>query len=144
MCLMESCFPDFWKVSLLVPVFKNVGERSTATKYCPISLLPVVGKVCEKLVNNKLVDNLEKCGLFSDYQYSVMSSQSTADLVAAVSDRIARASNSSAATLAVALDIFKSFDRVWHACPFHKLSLMEFQVRYLVLFPLFSVIGGCG
>ena len=29
-CLKESCLPDFWKVSLVVPVFKNVGERSTA------------------------------------------------------------------------------------------------------------------
>ena len=29
-CLKESCFPDFWKVSSVVPVFKNVGEMSTA------------------------------------------------------------------------------------------------------------------
>ena len=29
-CLKESCFPDYWKVSSVVPVFKNVGERSTA------------------------------------------------------------------------------------------------------------------
>ena len=29
-CLKESCFPDCWKVSSVVPVFKNVGERSTA------------------------------------------------------------------------------------------------------------------
>ena len=33
MCLKESCFPDFWSVSLVVPVFKNVGETST-TKNC--------------------------------------------------------------------------------------------------------------
>ena len=32
MCLKESCFPDFWKVSSVVPVFKNAGERSTAKK----------------------------------------------------------------------------------------------------------------
>ena len=29
-CLKESCFPDIWEVSMLVPLFKNVGERSTA------------------------------------------------------------------------------------------------------------------
>ena len=29
-CLKESCFPDCWKVSSVVPVFKNVGERATA------------------------------------------------------------------------------------------------------------------
>ena len=41
-CLNESCFPDCWKVSSVVPVFKNVGERSTAKNYRPVSLLSVV------------------------------------------------------------------------------------------------------
>ena len=63
-CLKESCFPDCWKVSWVVPVFTNVGERSTAKNYGPVSLLSVVSKVFEKLVNNRIVDHLEKCGLF--------------------------------------------------------------------------------
>ena len=91
MCLKESCFPDCWKVSLVVPVFKNVGERSTAKNFCPISLLYVVSKAFEKLVNNKIVDNLEKSGLFPDFQYGFQSFQSTADLLTVVSDRTARA-----------------------------------------------------
>ena len=50
------------------PVFKNVGERSTAKSYCLVSLLSVVSsKVFEKFVNKKVVDQLEKCGLFSDF-----------------------------------------------------------------------------
>ena len=61
LCLKESCFPDCWKVSSVVPVFKNVGERSIAKNYCPVSLLSVVSKVFEKLVNNGLIDHLEKC-----------------------------------------------------------------------------------
>ena len=44
-CLKESCFPDCWKVSSVVPVFKNVRERSTAKNYCPVSLLSLVSKV---------------------------------------------------------------------------------------------------
>ena len=63
-CLKDSCFPDFWKVSSVVPVFKNVGERFTAKNYLSVSLLSVVSKVFEKLVNNRIVDHLEKCGLF--------------------------------------------------------------------------------
>ena len=62
-CLKESCFPDCWKVSV-VYVFKNGGERSTAKNYCPVSLLFVVSKVFEKLVNSRILDQLEKCGLF--------------------------------------------------------------------------------
>ena len=66
-CLKKSCFPDFWKVSLVVPVFKNVGERFTTKNYRLVSLLSVVSKFFEKLVNNRIVDNLEKFGLFSDF-----------------------------------------------------------------------------
>ena len=72
--LKEFCFPDCWKVSSVVPVFKNVGERSTAKNYRPVSLLSVVSKVFEKLVNNRIVDHLEKCDLFSDFQYGFRSS----------------------------------------------------------------------
>ena len=57
-CLKESCFPDCWKISSVVPVFKNVGERSTVKNYHPVSLLSVVSKVFEKLVNNRTVDHL--------------------------------------------------------------------------------------
>ena len=104
----------------MVPVFKNVGKRSTAKNYRPVSLLSVVSKVFEKLVNNRIVDHLEKCGLFPDFQYGFRSSRSTADLLTIVPDRIARAFNRSGATRAVALDIFKAFDRVWHAGLLHK------------------------
>ena len=76
-CLKESCFPDFWKVSSMVPVFKNVGETSTAKNYRPVSLLSVVGKVFKKLVNNRIVDHLEKCSLFSDFQYGFQSFSGT-------------------------------------------------------------------
>ena len=66
-CLKESCFPDCWKVSSVVPVFKNVGERSTAKNYHPVNLLSVVSKVFEKLVNKRIAGHLEKHGLFSDF-----------------------------------------------------------------------------
>ena len=72
---------------MVVLVFKNVVERSTAKNYHPFSLLSVVSKVFEKLVNNRIVDHLEKCGLFPDFQYGFRSSRSTADLLTIISDR---------------------------------------------------------
>ena len=51
----------------------------------------------------------------ADFQSSFRSSQSTADLLAVVYDRIARAFGRIEAIRAVALDISKAFDRVWHA-----------------------------
>ena len=93
-CLKKSCFPGCWKVSSIVPVFKNVGERSTAKNYRPVSLLSVVIKVFEKPVN----------------------------LLTVVSNRIDRAFNRSAATQAVALDICKALDGVWYAGLLHELK----------------------
>ena len=55
MCLKESFFPYFWKVSSMVPVFKNVGEKCAAKNYRPVSLISMVRKVFEKLVNDSLL-----------------------------------------------------------------------------------------
>ena len=57
---MESCFPGWWKVSLVVPVFENVGGWCTAENYHPVNLFSVVSKVFEKLLSNRLL----KYGLF--------------------------------------------------------------------------------
>ena len=116
--LKESCFPDCQKVSLVVLVFKNNGERSTAKNYCPASLFSVVSKVFEKLVNNRIVDHLEKCDLFSDFRYGFRSSQSITYLLTVASDRIARAFNRSGITRSVVLDISK----VWQGLAYWSSS----------------------
>ena len=89
---MESCFPDCWKILSVVPVFKNVGERSTVKNYRLVSFLSVVSKAFEKLLNNRIVDHLEKLGLFSNFQNGFRSSRSTVVLLTVVSDRIANRS----------------------------------------------------
>ena len=133
MCFKEFCFPDCWKISSMVPVFKNVGERFVAKNYCLVSLFSVVSKVFEK--HKKLLDYLEKCNLFSDFQCGFRPSWSPADVLTVVSDRVDRAFNRFGTTWAVALDISKAFDRVWHAGLLHK-------HKSLVLFCLFSIIDG--
>ena len=60
--------------------------------------------------------------LFFYFQYGFRSSRPTADLLTVVFDRIARAFNWSGATRTVALDISKTFDKVWHAGLLHKLN----------------------
>ena len=70
----------------------------------------MVNKVFEKLVNNEIVDHLEKYGLFSYFQYGFRSSRLTADLLMVVSERTAKTFNRSRTTRTVALDISKAFD----------------------------------
>ena len=57
----------------------------------------MVTKVFEKLVNNRAVDQLKKCGLFSDFQYGFRSCRSTADFLTVVSNRMTRVFNRSGA-----------------------------------------------
>ena len=81
-------------------------------------------KVCKKFVNNWLADHLEKCGLFSNFQYGFRSSLSTTDQTD-TSDRITSALNQSGTTQTVAHDISKAFNRVWHVGLLHKLKSYE-------------------
>ena len=116
-------FPDSWKVSSVVPAFKNAGERSKTKNYSAVSLLSMVSNV--KLVNNRIVDHLKKCGLFSDFQYGIGSSKSTTDLLTVLTvvfDRIVGAFNRSGATWAPPFDISKASDRVCLAGLLHKLK----------------------
>ena len=127
----------------MVPVFKNVEERSTGKNYCAVSLLFVISKVFGKLVINRIAEHLEKCDLFSDFQYGFRSSQSTTDLLIVVPDRIAKTFNRSGPTRAEALDISKAFDRVHHASLLHRLGSygISGQIFGLIFF-FFSVIDG--
>ena len=79
----------------------------------------MVSKVFEKLVNNRVVDHLEKNGFFL-ISSMVLGLLDQLHIFPVVSDRIAWAFNRSGATRAVALDISKAFDKVWHAGLLHK------------------------
>ena len=82
------------------------------------------------LLLKKCLKNLWILGLMitegnhSEFQRGFRSSWSTADLLLAAPDRIARAFNKSEATPAVALDISKAFKRVWHANLSYKLKFL--------------------
>lgn len=121
-CLSEACFPSSWKFASVIPVFKNTGDQSNPRNYRPISLLPVISKIFEAVLNDALVHHMESNNLFSDSQYGFRSNRSTADLLTVITDRIYTALNKSGEARAVALDISKAFDKVWHAGLLKKLA----------------------
>ena len=107
----------------MVPVFKNVGERSTAKNYRPVILLSVVSKVLEKL-NEKIIGLLITWRNVAFFLISsmVLGLLNQLQIFSVISDRTARVFNRFGATQAVALDISKAFDRVWNAGLLHKLK----------------------
>ena len=78
---------------------------------------------------------------FSYFQYSFRCSRSTADLLAVVSDRFGRAFNRPGTTRAVALDISKAFDRVWHAGLLHKFLHKSYGISGQVFGPISSFLS---
>ena len=121
-CLAKSCFPSCWKSSPVVPVFKNDGERSAPGEYHPVSLLPIISKIFKSFINDSLTKHLNITGLFSDLRYGLHASRSTADILTVLSERIYNSLDAGGETRAIALDISKEFDKVWHAGMIHKLK----------------------
>ena len=124
-----------WNIEVAVPPKKHCW--SIYWQIC--SFLMIQGqwslKLCTKEKEGRIVYHLEKCGPFSDFQHGFRSSQSTADLLTVVSDRIARAFHRSGTTRAVAIDISTASDRVWHAELLHK--LMSYGISGHIIWPYF-------
>jgi len=111
-CVSESCFPSCWKFASVVPVFKNSGEGSDPRNYRPISLLSIISKVFESLINLCVTRHLETLKLFSDHQYGFRSGRSTADALTVICERVYRSLDACGETRGIALDISKAFDKV--------------------------------
>ena len=123
--VLKNCEPELsyilaelFNMSL---VFQIVGWSHRWSLYLRMLWKGLLLKTTALLVFFSLVSKVFK-KLSSDFQCGFRSSQSTADLLAVVPDGIARAFKRSGATQAVALDISKAFDRVWHAGLLHKLN----------------------
>ena len=82
----------------------------------------MVSKVLEKLINDKLVRHPENFGLFSDFHYGCRLFRCTANLMTVVIERISSFLNISAPTRAIALNISKACDGIWHIALLHNLK----------------------
>lgn len=79
-CFEENFFPNLWKVSIVCPVFKNAGKRSSPSQCKPINLLSVISKLFEAK-NKKFLEHLDKNNFLSDKEYRFKSVRSTADVL---------------------------------------------------------------
>ena len=136
-CVSESCFPSCWKLASVIPAYKHSGERSDPRNYRPISLLSVISKVFECLISSPLVQHLDLHHLFSDSQYGFRAGRSTADVLTAISERVYRVLNICGEARAVALDISKAFDKVWHAGLIYKLKAYGISGHFLAIIKSF-------
>lgn len=102
-------------IASVVPIYKNSGERNDPINYRPNSLLPLFAKIFESLINHILIRHLTN-KLLSYRQYGFKQSRITADILTVISEHTKKyeAQDKAGEARAVALDISKAFDRVWH------------------------------
>lgn len=129
----NGCFPSSFKKSLVTPVYKN-GPKNSINNYRPISILPAMSKILERIINSRLVTYLEKFNLLSENQYGFRRNRSTADAVANLTDHIASNLDKGVKCLAIFLDLAKAFDTVSVPLLLQKLEFMGIRGLQLKLF----------
>ncbi len=112
LCLSTSTFPSCWEYAYIQPIPKK-GDLSNPSNYRPIALLSCLSKAFEIIINKKILKHLSTSNLLSDRQYGFRKGRSTGDLFAFLTNSWSSSLSRFGEILAVALDMSKTFDRVW-------------------------------
>ena len=108
-----SKIPKMWKTSIIVPILKKDKPPEELGSYRPISLTSCIGKLFERMVNNRLYWWLETTGFLSAYQAGFRSGQRTEDQLFRLTQRIIDGFHENKHTTAVFVDLQQAYDRVW-------------------------------
>ena len=113
--LSTSIYPDLWEIANVTPIFKK-GDKQLIKNYRPISLLPICGKILEKIIFNHLYSYLTANRLITKNQSGFRPGDSTTNQLLYLVDEIHQAFDSAECfeVRTVFLDISKAFDKVWH------------------------------
>ena len=128
--LSRGEFPDLLKLARVVPLFK-AGEMELLDNYRPISLLPVMSKVLEKIVFQQLVEFLNINQVLYPRQYGFRRGHSTSDAVANLIGDVLKSFDDNLMVLSIFVDLRKAFDTVPHRLVWEKLE--QIGVRDLEL-----------
>ena len=132
-CLDNSLFPAAEKRAMIIPIYK-AGLRTHLDNYRPISILPVLSKVFERVVQQQVYDYLEQNKLLLQSLFGFRKGSSTQHAVTLFSDAIRQAMDTGMLTGTVFVDLSKAFDTVDHARLLSKLPIYGILNRELKWF----------
>ena len=133
--LATGIYPEIWKLANVTPIHKK-NNKQLIGNYRPISLLPICGKVFEKIIFNRLYTFLTNNNLITKQQSGFRPGDSTSNQLLELIDTIHQSFDAtpSLEVRAVFLDISKAFDKVWHDGLIFKLKQNGISGSLLNLF----------
>lgn len=125
--IVTGIFPTSWKHALVVPIPKT-GDVNDPNNFRPISLLPIISKILEKVVTNQLMLFLESSQLLSNTQHGFRPRLSTETALTVVTNKIFSNMDSKKITMLTLCDLSKAFDSVSHEILLRKCSALKIDV----------------
>ena len=122
----HGIFPENWKKAVVTPIPK-VSIPLSPSDFRPISLLPSLSKIIEKLANIQIVAYLVEHNFLDPYQSAYMKNHSTQTALLKLCEDIYDVIDDSEITLLVLLDFSKAFDTVNHKLLLAKLDILGFE-----------------
>ena len=140
--IINACFrlkyiPSIWKVAEVIMVPKPGKPPTEVSSYRPISLLPILSKVLEKLFYERLMAIITRKNLIPSHQFGFRKHHSTIDQIHRITNIIETSFEKKKVCSAVFLDVSQAFDKVWHQGLIYKLQRLlpnaycEFLSAYL-------------
>ena len=129
-CMKCGVFPNIFKTAQVIPLFKG-GNREDVNCYRPISLLPILGKIFEKIISTRVVSFCDKFNLISPEQFGFRAKYSTEFAVLDIYEKLLHNLDTELSSCAIFLDLAKAFDSVSHNILLRKLQKYGFRGKVM-------------
>ena len=121
LCLTSGIFPKLLKIAVVKPIYKS-GDCDSLSNYRPISILPVISKILEKIIYLQISNFINEENIISRSQFGFRKKHSTYMPIMLIQEYITKALENNNIVVGIYLDLSKAFDTVDHEILCRKLN----------------------
>ena len=128
--LVTETVPSSWKRAIVIPIYKK-GDPSKASNFRPVTTVPTICKLVERLVHDQLISYLRHYHLFSTDQHGFIENHSTCTALISITDEILRGMDRSEITFLTLIDLSRCFDVIDHGMLLKKLQQLHISTGWI-------------